>query len=126
MSETTDYRFIRTEERDGVIVVQFKEGRLLDETLIRDIGKELISLAESDEPKLVLTFSNVEFLASAMLGKLITLQRRVQQNNGALGFCSIPADTYEVFRISKLDNYFNIFPDEETAIKAITGSARTS
>lgn len=119
MSEKTDYRFIRTEERDGAIVVHFKEGRLLDESLIRDIGKELISLAETDEPKIVLTFGNVEFLASAMLGKLITLQRRVQQNNGALGFCSIPADTYEVFRISKLDNYFNIYPDEAKALEAV-------
>lgn len=119
MSETTDYKYIRTEKRDGATIVHFNEGRLLDETLIRDIGKELITLAERDEPKIILKFSNVEFLASAMLGKLITLQRRVQQNNGALGFCSIPADTYEVFRISKLDNYFNVFPDEEKALEAL-------
>ena len=97
----------------------FKDGRLLDEDLIRLVAGEILALTDCEAPKLLVSFEKVEYLASAMLGKLITVQRRVQRNNGKLAFCSIPPDTYEIFRISRLDHYFTIYPDPETAVAAM-------
>lgn len=106
---------IRTEPKGKCTLVHFLDNRLMDDVTIRDVGKELLALASADEPKLVLVLRNVRFLASAMLGKLITLQRRIQQNNGTMAICDLSEEVHEVFRISRLDGYFQLYRDADAA-----------
>lgn len=121
MSEQ-DLKHIRLEKRGSVTLIRFNERRLLDEVIIREVGKELSNLAEADEAKLVLVFESIEYLASAMLGKLISLQRKIKQVNGALALCQVPSPTMEVFRLSNLENYFAIYPTADDATRALGGT----
>ena len=68
--------------------------------------------------KLLLNFGNVEYLSSAALAKLITLNKKLQQVNGRLVLCNIDPQIYEVFEITKLNKLFNIQGDEQTALQA--------
>jgi anti-sigma B factor antagonist len=61
-----------------VTVVNFTDRKILDEQNIQVIGEQLFSLVdELGRKKILLNFSNVEYLSSAALGKFITLNKKV-------------------------------------------------
>ena len=66
----------------------------------------------------LLNFSNVEFLSSAALGKLITLDKKVKANGGRLKLSNIRPEIYEVFAITKLNKLFDIKDEEADALSA--------
>lgn len=110
-------RRIDIEEVENATIVRFVDKRILDETNIQIIGNQLFALVDEDHrDKLVLDFSNVEYLSSAALGKLITLDKKVKAAKGKLRLCGIRPEIYEVFTITRLHKVFNIFDDQEKAL----------
>jgi anti-sigma B factor antagonist len=104
-------------EVGGVTVVRFVDRKILDEANIQELGKELFALVEEENRKsLLLNFANVEFLSSAALGKLITLDKKVKAHGGKLKLCNIRPEIYEVFAITKLNKLFDIREDEATGL----------
>ena len=102
-----------------VTVVKFVDKKILDEAGILELGAELFGLVEQDNRKsLLLNFVGVEFLSSAALGKLITLDRKVKSNKGRLKMSNIRPEILEVFQITKLNKIFDIRKDESEAISA--------
>jgi anti-sigma B factor antagonist len=100
-----------------VTVVRFVDRKILDEANIQELGQELFQLCEQDEHKnLLLNFSSVEFLSSAALGKLITLDKKVKVHGGKLKLSNIRPEIYEVFAITKLNKLFDIKDDEADAL----------
>ena len=110
---------IRVSNVADVILVQFVDRKILDEAIIQELGRELFGLIEEDGcTKLLLNFSSVEFLSSAALGKLITLDKKVKASKGLLKLSDIRPEIYEVFAITRLNKLFEIFDDEESALAA--------
>ena len=113
------HRRIDVSKVGEVTVVKFVDKKILDEASIQKLGVELFSLVEHDNRKSVLlNFSNVEFLSSAALGKLITLDRKVKAAKGRLKMSNIRPEIFEVFQITKLNKVFDIRKDEVEAISA--------
>ncbi len=113
-------RRVDVEEVNGVTVAKFTDKKILDEGNIQLIGNQLFSLVDEDRRmKIVLDFSNVEYLSSAALGKLITMDKKVKSINGKLRFCSIRSDILEVFKITRLDKLFTIKENQEQALDGI-------
>ena len=111
---------ISVTERDGAIVVQFRDSKILEDRTIQQLGTELIDLIQGrTAPHMVLDFTGVKYLSSAALGKLITLRRKVDQLGGRLKLCEIDPETMDVFKIAKLDDYFDIHRDQRTAIESM-------
>ena len=73
---------------------------------------------DEKKSKLVLNFTKVDFLSSAALGKLITLDKKVKAASGKLKLSNIRPEIYEVFAITKLNKLFDIKTDEAEAIAA--------
>jgi anti-sigma B factor antagonist len=69
---------------------------------------------------ILLNFTNVEFLSSAALGKLITLDRKVKASKGRMKMCNIRPEIFEVFQITKLNKVFDIRKDEAEAMTAFS------
>ena len=114
-----DYRRIEVNEVRDVSVVRFIDRKILDEAAIGELGEELFALAEADDHNsILLNFSDVEFLSSAALGKLITLDKKVKAAGGKLKLCNIRPQIYEVFAITKLNNLFDIKETEDDALAA--------
>ena len=108
-------------EQGGVMVVEFKDSKILDETVIQEIGNELFGLVDKQfRPKMLLDFANVDYLSSAALGKLITLHKRVREANGQLRLCNIQSTIEEVFKITRLNKLFNIAKNRDDAIKSLS------
>ena len=112
-------RRIDVAQMGEVTVVRFLDRKILDEVNIQELGAELFRLVEQENRKsLLLNFSNVEFLSSAALGKLITLDKKVKAHSGRLKLSNIRPEIYEVFAITKLNKLFDIKDDEADALAA--------
>jgi anti-sigma B factor antagonist len=119
MSSPPRRRRLEVEDIGDVTVVNFTDRKILDEQNIQIIGEQLFSLVdESGRRKILLNFGNVEYLSSAALAKLITLNKKVQQVGGRLILCNIDPQIREVFEITKLNKLFTIHDEEQAALQA--------
>lgn len=117
---TPDSPKMNITEMDGVTVVTLAEQRILDELSISEIGKNLCDLvARVPVPKIVLDFRNVTNMSSSALGMLITLHKRVREANGQLRLCNIQPTIEEVFKITRLNEIFQIHRNQKDAVDSI-------
>ena len=111
-------RRLDLEEVNDVTVVRFIDKKILDETNIQIIGNQMFGLVEEDgRKKILLDFSNVEYLSSAALGKLITMHKKVQAAKGKLRLCNIRAEILPVFTLTRLDKVLDIQGSAEQALE---------
>jgi anti-sigma B factor antagonist len=62
--------------------------------------------------------SEVEFVASLALRMLLTNLKEVQKAGGDLRLCGLQEQIGEVFRKSRFDTLFTIYPDCQEALNA--------
>jgi anti-sigma B factor antagonist len=111
------YRRLEVQEVADVTVVRFRDHKIVEDLNIQELGQELFQLVEKDHrEKILLNFSAVEFLSSAALGKLITLDKKVKAHNGKLRLSNIRPEIFEVFQITKLNRLFDIKEEEADAL----------
>jgi anti-sigma B factor antagonist len=112
-------RRVEVNEVGEVTVVHFRDQKIIEDLGIQEMGQELFQLVEGENrKKLVLNFSSVDFLSSAALGKLITLDKKTKARGGSLKLCNIRPEIYEVFAITRLNRLFDIRDDEADALAA--------
>jgi anti-sigma B factor antagonist len=110
---------LKVTEEDGITLVTFLEVAFLDETTIKDLGNELEALVKDKQGiNLVINFANVDYLSSAVLGRLVKVYKMVTSNKGKIKLCGIKNNILQVFKITKLDKMFEIYPDAEKALKS--------
>lgn len=104
-----------------VTVAKFLDKKILDEANIQVIGSQLLDLVDKDGcRKVVLDFTNVEYLSSAALGKLITLYNKlVKTHKGKLRLCCIRPEILEVFQITQLTKMFDIRGTQDEALAGL-------
>ena len=105
-----------SESPNGVTRVVFTTRNILDETMIHQIGEEVMGLVvASQNPKLLISFKGVEHLSSTALGMLISIKNKVGAKGGQLRLADIDPKIHEVFRITRLDTLFQIHANEASA-----------
>ena len=115
----TAYRRLDVNEVGYVTVVRFRDHKIIEDINIQELGQEMFRLVEIDgRHRLLLDFASVDFLSSAALGKLITLDKKMKAHGGVLKLANIRAEIYEVFAITKLNRLFDIRKDEADALAA--------
>jgi len=115
----TDYRHLDVARVGDVTVVRFLDNKIIEDVNIQELGQEMFRLVESDGcDRLLLDFASVDFLSSAALGKLITLDKKMKAHGGTLKLSNIRPEIYEVFAITKLNRLFDIRKDEADALAA--------
>jgi len=113
---------LKSEQKEDILVVYFTDAKILDEARIQQIGKELMEkgdeAAKTESKKMLLNFQGVQFMSSAMIGKLVLLNKRAKTAGLVLKFCAISPNVLEVFKITRLNKVFDIQADEDKALKA--------
>lgn len=98
-------------------IATLTDEKILDEADIQALEDSIMPLIESSEEiKLVLDFSNVEFLTSSVLGLLIRISKKVYESKGLLMLCGINSKILEIFKITRLDKVFDIYDDRYDAV----------
>lgn len=104
---------------DDVRVFYFQETRILDEATIQQIGRELLAMAaKAESGKLLLNLEEVKFMSSAMLGKLIELNKRCKAEEIDLKLCSISPEIMEIFKMTRLNKVLDIHKNEGKALSS--------
>lgn len=106
-------------EDSNVTVATFLEAAMLDESSIQQLGSELEKVVQSKEGiKLVVDLSNVDYVSSAVLGRLVKIYKLVKQISGKMKLAGVKNNILQVFKITKLDKMFEIHPTRDKAVKS--------
>lgn len=107
---------VTTFTKDGILTIVFDDARILDETKLEELGRELTeTLEKTSEERVILDFRNVKFMSSSMLGKLVHVHKKAGEYKVKMKLCSIDPEIRQVFKITRLDKLFDIETDEPAA-----------
>src|SRR6188508_1769895 len=95
--------------KDGILTIVFDDSRILDETKLEELGRELTeTLNKTTEERVILDFRNVKFMSSSMLSKLVAVNRKAAEFKVKLKLCSIDPEIRQVLKFTQLDKLVHI------------------
>lgn len=115
----TTFKHLRIDRCADTLLVHFLDSKIAAEVAISTLGSELYSVVNRpDCQKLVLDFSDVEFISSAMLGKLITANRMMKEKGGVLRLCEICPNIRTILKYTCLEQILDIQDTQADAVAA--------
>jgi len=117
------YHYLKVRDVQDVVVAEFIQSSILDETAIDRVGKEFeqLVLEAATAKKLLLNFRAIEYMSSAMIGKLILLNKNCKNAKIKFKVCNVTGNILEVFQIMKIGKVIDIQKDEKSAIESFHG-----
>ncbi len=111
-----------TIETDGDITIFAIRNRRVVPEMSEAFEQQVVRATEGIEhPKVLIDFAGVEFISSAMLGKLIKLNGRVATDQeGELVLSALDRRITEVLKITGLEGLFSIHATRSEALAAFT------
>ncbi len=108
---------LKVTKQGDVGVVTFTTSRILDQSNVQQLGDEFNALLTDHKlKKIVLNFSSIGYLSSAVMGKLVNLLKKVQAERGDMVLCNIDSSIFEIFKIMRFDKLFKIHETEDQAV----------
>lgn len=90
-------------------IVTFMEEKILSHEQIQKLQGRLMGLIEQAwSEKLVLDFCNVKGLSSSVIGLLLVIRKKIIEEKGRLQLRNISPTIYEIFKIMKMTEIFEI------------------
>ena len=112
--------YLRLGQEAGAIVLGFNVQDLTEELNVEQLGHDMFQLVDQNNlDKLVLDLDGVRYLTSSVLGKFITLHRRLHRKNGKLVLSRPSEPVREILKQSRLLDYFNVRDSIPDAVKAL-------
>lgn len=102
------------------VVVCYLAGEVNIDT-VSDLKKVFKELIEANHRKILLNFSDVEYMDSAGLASLIDLSKSLKNIQGIVFLCSLSPKLMSVFGITRLDKMFKIYETENEALQDFYG-----
>jgi anti-anti-sigma factor len=103
------------------IIVFFTDAKIVDEAQIQEVGGGLLDIckqATSTAKRLLVDFRGIQFMSSAMIGKLVLLSKAAKQRSLDLRFANISPNVLEVFKITRLHTVFRLDDDNPDLLGA--------
>ncbi|HMQ32004.1 MAG TPA: STAS domain-containing protein [Chloroflexaceae bacterium] len=107
---------MNVEQIDDVLVIELPAR--LDAVGVAALEGQLAEAAAAHRGKVLADMSQVTFVASLALRMLLTTQKAVEPLGGDLRLAALQPQIAEIFRKSRFDTLFRIYPDRESALVA--------
>lgn len=107
---------MNSEQIDDVLVIELPSR--LDAVGVAAIESKLAETVTAHKGKVLADMSQVTFVASLALRMLLTNLKAVQPLGGDLRLTGLQPQISEIFRKSRFDTLFKIYPDRESALAA--------
>lgn len=107
-------------ESDWTVLVLGHDLCRIDEVHLEEGRSALTSAADqalaTEEKKLLLDLSAVEFFGSSFIEVLFRTFRTMRDGDGRFAVCGCNVHCQEVLEITRLDSVWNVFPNRQAAI----------
>lgn len=110
-----------SEARQGNVIVAALESDRLTGDVAGEFKSQLQSYFEQGNCIVILDFSNVRFMDSSGLGVLVSTLKKVT-NDSALIICGVGGVVASMFKLTRMDKVFRIFPTVKEAITSLNDS----
>jgi anti-anti-sigma factor len=104
----------------GDVHVVTAHGRL-DGIYGTAFAKEVGELIGGDNPKILIDFTDIDFVSSAGLRAVLLLMKKAKAAGGAFALCGVNAQVREVLAIGGFAEIFGIHPGRAEGVAAIVG-----
>lgn len=94
-------------DRDGNDMVVSILGRM-DAVTAPDFDQQVGNWIADGEKRFVVDLSELEYISSAGLRSMLSMAKKLKQNQGALALCGLKGVVKEVFDVSGFSSIFNI------------------
>ncbi|WP_045219539.1 STAS domain-containing protein [Desulfonatronum thioautotrophicum] len=102
-------------EHIGDVIVATLTCREVDAAGAEDLKTDLLAAAKESRKRMILDFSQVEFIDSTGLGAIIAVHKGCA-DGGRLVLCCIADTVASVFTLTRLDAFFTIRPNRDAAM----------
>lgn len=107
---------MKTEHVNDILVLELPSR--LDAVGVSSVEKEFEHVVTAHKGTTLIDMSDVEFVASLALRMLLMNHKAVKQQGGEISLCGLKPAIAEIFRKSRFDTLFKIYPDRATALAA--------
>ena len=109
-------------DEGGITVVEIRPSHLTEEDNIEVFGNDLFGLVDQfDLNRIVIDCRNVVYATSSVLGKLITMHRKLRRVDGDFLLASVREEFLDVLQTSRLHTYFTIMDSVDAAVDQLNG-----
>ena len=105
---------LNIEDKGNVKIVKLS-GKL-DVNLSMSIESELEQLVDSGSNNIILELSGVEYLSSSGIRVLISIMRKIKDNNGRLVLSSITDLIKKILKTVELEDLFEVYENVDEAL----------
>lgn len=106
---------------DGVLILSLRRSlRGMGEAGLRDRIDECVRLGQL---QILMDLSEVPFIDSTELGRLIRCHLSVRQAGGRVRLFSVPERVLSLLRMSRLETVLDVYPTEVEALAAVRTAA---
>lgn len=108
----------------GVIITLGEEYDSLDGGTLKHTGDQLVSIAKSTEPPVViLDMTHTKFFGSAFIEVLVQTWNTLEaRGEGRLILCGLQTYCREILSVTHLDEIWDLYPDRILAIESLTNT----
>lgn len=108
---------IKEDSKEGIHI--FHVGGRLDVTSAPLLEKRLQPILETPGAKILMNFSEMNYLSSAGLRVMLYAHKKLKASQGELVFCCIKAPVMEIIQLAGFETILKIFNKEYEALKAL-------
>ncbi len=105
------------ERPNGMTLVRVDNARLTA-AVAPDFKQRLSDAVEVGHNRLILDLSRVTFIDSTGLGALVGVLKRIG-SRGDIAVCALQPAVQQMFKLTRMDRVFRIFPDADTALASL-------
>jgi len=113
--------YFKTEKEGAATIITFQTPSLMKQGDLERIGVQLNNAVDEGSHRLVLDFSNVEFISSQAIGLLLATHKKLNQiHNAKLALCGLSPSLLQLLKITRLDKVLPMRDSRNAAVKAVS------
>ena len=104
---------------EDIVCVELLTPVLIDEPLIQELETVVNkAIGTQPVPKGMVDFSNVNYVSSAVFGKLIAIHRRLNGSGQRLRLAGMSTLIRQMFAVTRMDSLFDVHDDADAAVRS--------
>jgi len=114
--KTETLRIVSQVEESGILIL--KIAGFIDASNINLFDRQMHEQIENGYSKIILDFSELQYMNSSALGILLDLHQLTARRQGSMRIINLPRKIEKTFEMLGFNDYFQIFSEKEKALQS--------